>query len=967
MVDLHGRKLVDKITQLSRTTNVITSLEPSIRSIDINDEYHLILQKFPSITKLENFMLDPKHDVQHHIYTTGPPVHEKVRPLNPKKYKIAKAEFERMMQLGICRPSNSPWANPLVCVTKKDGEIRPCGDYRRLNAQTIPDRYPLPRLLDFTYLLKGKTIFSKIDVRKAYFNIRMAPEDIPKTAVITPFGLFEFTRMNFGLRNAAQDFQRLINKALEGLDFAFPYLDDIIIGSESKPIHLQHLETILNRLNSYGLTINTNKCEFGKSELDFLGYRIDSHGVKPSAEKTLLINNYPQPKTIEELRRFLGMMNFYRQSIPKAAEIQAPLNAYLHNSKKRDKTEITWTESALKAFSQCKKLINNAVMLAHPDATAPLVLMTDASGSCVGAALNQRVDGKLQSLGFYSKNLTDTQTRYSTYDRELLAIYMSIKHFRHMIEGRELTVLTDHKPLTFALTKKVSPSDSPKRLRQLDFISQFCDNIKYIEGDKNTVADALSRIEEITMPSLFDYQKLSELQKSDSELESLRKRDNLQFKLITMPNTDIKIAYETSTDNMRPYLPKQFRELAIKTLHNVSHPGVATTKRLVKSRYFWSNMNTDIKNFVKTCIPCQKSKIQRHTITPLGEFNTGNRFEQVHIDIIGPLPPIEDFKYCITIIDRVTKWPEVIPVKDISAETVARVFVEHWVARFGCPIRITSDQGRQFESDLFRQLLKILGIERIRTTAYNPKANGMVERLHRTLKAAIMAKCLDNKLWLHELPIILLGLRTAIKIDLGYSPSQFLYGSSIRLPGDLFQSKPTSNINDREFIKQLTQSLSSVPNLSFSSSHSNTNNNVFIHKDLSACSHVFIRNEARRALVPPYEGPFKVLSRHNKFYTLDRNGKQITVSLDRLKPAYLLRYDDVLVPRPVRTTHNDAPHPPSDNTPLNTIPQPSSATTPLNTGAQPPNATTSSNTAKPASQQVTRSGRIIKKTVRFNM
>lgn len=166
MVDLHGRKLVDKVTLLSRTTNVISSDEPSIRSIDVNDEYHRILQKFPNITKLENFTTDPKHDVQHHIYTTGPPVHEKVRPLNPKKYKIAKAEFERMMQLGICRPSNSPWANPLVCVTKKDGEIRPCGDYRRLNAQTIPDRYPLPRLLDFTYLLRGKTIFSKIDVRK---------------------------------------------------------------------------------------------------------------------------------------------------------------------------------------------------------------------------------------------------------------------------------------------------------------------------------------------------------------------------------------------------------------------------------------------------------------------------------------------------------------------------------------------------------------------------------------------------------------------------------------------------------------------------------------------------------------------------------------------------------------------------------------------------------------------------------
>lgn len=198
---------------------------------------------------------------------------------------------------------------------------------------------------------------------------------------------------------------------------------------------------------------------------------------------------------------------------------------------------------------------------------------------------------------------------YSTYDRELLAIYMAIKHFRHLVEGRKLTILTDHKPLTFALSKKVSPSDSPRRLRQLDFISQFCANIMYVEGDKNTVADALSRIDEIIVPPLFDYQKLSEVQKCDPELENLRKHDKLQFKLITMPDSEIKIACETSTNNIRPNLPKQFRELAIKTLHNVSHPGVAATQRLVKSRYFWSSMNTDIKKITsKRVFPVKNVK-----------------------------------------------------------------------------------------------------------------------------------------------------------------------------------------------------------------------------------------------------------------------------------------------------------------------------------------------------------------------
>lgn len=186
----------------------------------------------------------------------------------------------------------------------------------------------------------------------------------------------------------------------------------------------------------------------------------------------------------------------------------------------------------------------------------------------------------------------------------------------------------------------------------------------------------------------------------------------------------------------------------------------------------------------------------------------------------------------------------------------------------------------------------------------------MIERLHRTLKAAIMAKSSNSSQWLRELPLVLLGLRSAVKLDQGYSPSQFLYDSSLRLPGVLFNSKPTTNINESDYIKHLTNSLSSVPSLSHSSSHSN-NNNVFVHKDLSINTHVFVRNEARRSLVPPYEGPYKVIERHPKFYTLDCNGRQVTISLDRLKPAYLLDFDNVSVPRQeTQTTPPDTfPHP----------------------------------------------------------
>lgn len=886
LVDLRGKRLIDGVTELTTPAALIRANQPTVRTIDFHHQIRSILEKYQDITKPQSLKAEPKHNVQHHIITKGPPVSSRARPLPPDKYEIAKKEFQEMMNLGICRPSDSPWASPLHMVKKKNGEWRPCGDYRMLNKVTVPDRYPLPRLLDFTYILEGKTIFSKIDIRKAYHCIPVV--DIKKTAIITPFGLYEFPRMPFGLRNAGQTFQRFMDSIFRDLDFVFIFVDDCLIASRSEEEHYKHLEIIFERLYQNGITINLEKCEFVKTELDFLGYHITSQGISPTSDKLKAISEFPKPKTVCELRRFLGMINFYRSSLPQAAGTQAPLNKYLLNSKKNDKTVIRWTKEADEAFEKCKKMIKNFVIITHPSKTAPLCLMTDASLKCVGAVLQQKINNKWCPLGFFSKALSETQMRYSTYDRELLGIYMAVKHFKRLTEGREFTIFTDHKPLTYAFTKKPSLNDTPRRIRQLDYISQYSTDIQHISGYDNVVADTLSRvIEEISTPSPINFHDIAKKQHIDPDFEKLKTSKSIKLSKIILPHIDTPIYCDLSTGTARPYLPKEFRRTVFDSIHNLSHPGKRCTRKLITQKYIWPSMNSDINKWCKSCIPCQRSKVHRHTKSPFGTFLPAERFSHIHVDIVGPLSTSENKRYLITIIDRCTGWPEAFPVSDITAETVSNIIFKGWISRFGCPVKITSDQGRQFESEIFRKLAQLMGIEKIRSTPYHPQSNGILERWHRTLKAALIARN-SGENWTKELPSVLLGLRTCLRDDTGISAAEMVYGSSIRLPGDFFNPS-NLRIDYHDLLRQLRDSI--AKNVS-TPKRSPSNNSIFVHPELSSCSHIFVRcDRIKKSLVPPYEGPYPVIERNDKFFKVQLPDRAVNISIDRLKPAFIIKKD----------------------------------------------------------------------------
>lgn len=360
------------------------------------------------------------------------------------------------------------------------------------------------------------------------------------------------------------------------------------------------------------------------------------------------------------------------------------------------------------------------------------------------------------------------------------------------------------------------------------------------------------------------------------------------------------------------------RRNVFNSLHNLSHPGIRASARLVSERYVWPSMQRDCRIWARSCLHCQRAKVTRHVTSPLGQFaQPSARFRHVHIDLIGPLPPVRAFRYCLTAIDRYTRWPEVWPIEDITAETVAKTFFTEWISRFGVPSYITTDQGTQFESRLFKSLGMCSGFHRSRTTSRHPICNGMIERFHRQLKAAIM--CHPDSSWLDALPVVLLGIRSVFKPDIQATAAELVYGEPIRLPGEMITPPDTATTDVSEFIGRLRQSMAQL-RPSPAAHHSQPK--TFVFKDLATCTHAFLRDDAvRRPFQPPYTGPYRIVHRDGKVYTLQVKGKDVRVSIDRLKPAYIFIDDaDAAIARSTLRCAKQSltPTPSNQNLPITT-------------------------------------------------
>ena len=888
LVDVARRRLISADTfnyvQLQTNTDPVHQLNVCSTP---NEKYSGIITEYAEVFKPElrqQHTAKPKHGIFHHIPTTGPPVHSRFRRLNPQKLAAAKSAFNEMESMGICAKASSPWASPLHMVTKQDGSWRPCGDYRRLNLISVPDQYPMPNITDLTNNIGNARIFTKLDLLKGYFQVPVHPEDVPKTAIITPFGSYVFYYSTFGLRNSGATFQRLMDSIFGQTSNCLVYIDDLLVFSDTPEEHKQHLRTVLSKLQANGLIVRPDKCVFGAQEVDFLGHRITANGILPLPSKVSAIKNYPIPSTIKELQSFLGLVNYYHRFIPMAADKMTDLHSTLSGKPK----QLKWGPEQQAAFQLVKNSLTAATALAYPLPGDTLTLTTDASDKAIGAVLQTVHNDIPRPIGFYSRSLHVSERNYSTFDRELLAVHQAIRHFRHLLEGTPFIIQTDHRPLVTALTKSTD-AWSARQQRHLSAIAESGGTLTYLPGSHNPVADALSRIILEVHPGI-NYNQLAQEQRLDPEIADYETSiTNLQWEKVQL--NDTTVLCDVSTGRPRPLVPTKLRRMVFNVVHGLAHPSIKSTVKLIKSKFVWYAMEKDIRLWAQACDACQRNKTHRHIKTPIGKFpQPSRRFAQIHVDIVGPLPQSEGYRYLFTITDRATRWPEATPIYDETAESCAGALLTSWVARFGLPEHITSDRGGAFISNLWTNLALLLGIQLHHTTAYHPQSNGMIERWHRTLKTSLMSRCTGSD-WIHHLPWVLLGLRTTPKEGINISAAEMVFGQPLVVPGEFFPcyTNPTDPTHTdlqaaRWAARQFTPCLPTHP----------THRDTYIPKSLQSTDYVFVRQDlVKPALSPPYRGPYRIVQRSDKAYLLDIHGKQDWVTLDRLKPAYVEPMDYV--------------------------------------------------------------------------
>jgi hypothetical protein len=746
---------------------------------------------------------------------------------------VMRDEVSDMLLKNVIEKSSSPWASPVVLVKKKDNSWRFCIDFRRLNAVTKKDVYPLPRIDDALDSLHGASYFSTIDLKSGYWQIPMDPKDAEKTAFMTPDGLYQFKVMPFGLCNAPATFERFMDHVLRGLKWyiCLCYLDDILVFSASFKEHLVRLRKVLCALQNAGLQLNSKKCLFGARRVKVLGHIVDAEGIRPDSEKTEAVAKFPVPRNVKELQSFLGLSSYFRRFISHFADRAQPL----YRLTIKDAT-FTWEESEQAAFDDLKRALLNDPVLAHFNQDATTELHTDASSFGLGAVLLQSNEvGVRRPIAYASRTLTSAERNYSTSERECLAIVWAVQKFRPYLYGKQFDVITDHHSLCWLANMK----DPVGRLARWSLRLQEYDmNIIYKSGQKHTDADGLSRRPETktddysvsgAILEIRRFEDLIALQAADAFCQPIL--DHLNNRQSSVPLTVTnkvraswsrlyclvhgvlyRRGYVSSVEQQRIVIPKVLREGITEFHHDdpaSSHLGFAKTFMRIYSRFYWPAMRRYIAHYVRSCVLCQSRKSpSRKAVGPLQPIQPPQRpFENVGIDFLGPLPESENGnRHILVCVDYLTRFAETCAVRSANAKSVAKFYLERIVLRHGSPSVLISDRGKAFLSQVVKETLELCKTVHRRTTSYHPQCNGLTERFNHTLGDMLsMYVNSSHTNWDQVLPFVTYGYNTAVQTSTGFTPFRLVYGREVVTPLDAllssFHHQENHSVTTRSYIE----------------------------------------------------------------------------------------------------------------------------------------------------------------------
>ena len=836
-----------------------------------------LLIKWKCIFSLSDFDIGHTDLVKHRIELIDEtPIKQRHHRIPPMLYNEARQHISDMLDSGVIRPSKSPWASPIVLVRKRDGGLRFCIDFRQLNKVTKKDAYCMPRIEETLDALHGAKYFSCLDLKSGYWQVEIDEEHKERTAFTAgPLGFFEFNSLPYGLCNSPATFQRLMERCLDdiNLEKCLVYLDDIIIFSSTFDEHIERLEAVFERLHKHGLKLKPSKCQFLQTKVKYLGHIVSSSGIEVDPSKVEALKIMPRPRNIDEVRKFIGFVSFQRKFIPQFALVAKPITDLLRGqggrSSKRSKhvkpVEFVWGPCQEKAFDKLIELCTKSPVLGFADFKLPFMLNIDASGSGLGAILYQEQSGERRIIAYASRCLSRSESNYPVHKLEFLALKWAItEKFHDYLYGATFEVWTDNNPLTYVLTSAKLDATGHRWLAAL---AAYNFSIHYKPGIKNVEADMLSRLnhERVSEPvvkatldsvdakdglvhllclnqnvvntfpqlPVVDQVDVAALQRQDktlckvisvlekncklTDIESetnpevkclLRQKDKLVLK------NGILYRHTTVNDSIREQivLPRHVRQDVLRQLHDdMGHLGRDRTVDLVRSRFYWPGMLKDIDLKVRSCLRCVCRKSPSDQ-APLISFQSNQPMELICIDYLV-VEPSKGYENILVITDHFSKYSLAYPTRNQSAKTTARILFDQFIVHYGVPAKLHSDQGRNFESKVIKELCQLMGISKSRTTPYHAMGNGSCERFNRTLLSMLGTLEADKKSrWTDYISSVVHAYNCTKHHSSGFSPYEILFGRTPKLPVDLQYgvNSNKSGVGQTEFVENLRKRLNYV-------------------------------------------------------------------------------------------------------------------------------------------------------------